>query len=309
MDILVSSLAFLLFTIWYQNCIRNTVPTSSLSLVKYYDVYLITTDEKYQFWQYMNNGAADMADIIGVKYFWRVPDERNLDKQIEIINEAVNNGADALLVAVDEPKLISSAIEDAKARGVEVVYVDAPANEEAITTLSTQNYEAGFIAGQKMISNLDRMGMKGGSIGIISIQDKATTKQREEGFRDALVAESSYIILQTAYTNGEAYNAQLKAEQVINENFDLVGLFGTNEGTSQGVGYAIKANNNRFVGIGFDKSDIAMKLFNEGSLKVIIKQNPYTMGYLGMAEAVAGMLGKDTGPSFINTGFSVLEKE
>jgi ribose transport system substrate-binding protein len=86
-----------------------------------------------------------------------------------------------------------------------------------------------------------------------------------------------------------------------------VGKYRFNVGTSQGVGYAIKANDNRFVGIGFDKSDITMKLFNDGSLKVIINQNPYTMGYHGMAEAIAAVLGKDTGPSFINTGFSVLE--
>jgi ribose transport system substrate-binding protein len=308
-DILVITLAFLLFTIWYQNCIRKTAPASSIPLVKFYDVYLITTDEKYQFWQYVDDGAADMAALTDVGYYWRFPDERNPEKQIELINEAVKDGAHALLVAADDPKLISGAIEDAKARGVVVVYVDAPANEEATTTLSTDNYEAGFVAGQKMISNLDSMGIKSGSIGIISLRDKATTMHREEGFRDALAAEPSYIILQTVYTDGEPDNAQLAAEQVINQNSDLVGLFGTNEGTSEGVGLANKANDNKIVGIGFDKSDITMNLFNEGSLRVIISQNPYTMGYLGMAEAIAAMIGKDTGPSFIDTGFSVLEKE
>ncbi len=308
-DILIILLALLLFIIWDQNYIGKTEPTSSLSLVKYYEVYLITTDEKYQFWQYMNEGAADMAALTGIGYFWRFPDERDPEKQIDIINEAVNQGAEALLVAADDPRLISRAIEDAKARGVEVIYVDAPANEEAITTLSTENYEAGFVAGQRMISYLDSLGIKGGSIGIISIKDKSTTMRREEGFKEAMVGEPSYKILQTVYTNGEPDIAQQAAEQVIDQNVDLVGLFGTNEGTTQGVGNAIKANDNRFVGVGFDKSDITMKLLGDGSLKVIIEQNPYTMGYLGMAEAIAGILGKNTGPSFINTGFSVLEIE
>jgi ribose transport system substrate-binding protein len=88
-----------------------------------------------------------------------------------------------------------------------------------------------------------------------------------------------------------------------------VGLFGTNEGTSEGVGSANKANDNRFVRIGFDKSDVTMALLNGGSLDVIIKQNPYTMGYQGMAEALAALLGKDTGPEIIHTGFSIMEKE
>ena len=50
-----------------------------------------------------------------------------------------------------------------------------------------------------------------------------------------------------------------------------------------------------------------MQLLNDGNLKAIINQNPYTMGYLGMAEAVAAILGKDTGPEYINTGVSVVE--
>lgn len=38
-------------------------------------------------------------------------------------------------------------------------------------------------------------------------------------------------------------------------------------------------------------------------------QNSYTMGFLGMAEAVAAILEKDTGPIYINTGISVLKKD
>ncbi len=250
-----------------------------------------------------------MAALTGVKYFWRYPDERNPDKQITVINNAVDDGAVALLVAADNPKLISGAIEDAKARGVKVIYVDAPANEEAVTTLSTENYEAGFAAGNKMIEYLEGQGMESGSIGIVSIINKSTTMQREEGFRDAFAEKTDYTILKTVYTNGEPYNAQLAAQELINQNSDLVGLFGTNEGTSEGVGYANKAYDNRIVGVGFDKSDITKKLLNEGSLKVIIEQNPYTMGYLGMAEAIASILGKNTGPNFINTGFTILEIE
>ena len=250
-----------------------------------------------------------MATLTGVKYLWRYPDERSTDKQITIINNAVDDGAAALLVAADNPKLISGAIEDAKARGVKVIYVDAPANEEAVITLSTENYEAGFAAGNKMIEYLESQGLESGSIGIVSIINKSTTLQREEGFRDAFAEKTDYTILKTVYTNGEPYNAQLAAQELINQNSNLVGLFGTNEGTSEGVGYANKAYDNRIVGVGFDRSDITKRQLNEGSLKVIIEQNPYTMGYLGMAEAIASILGENTGPSFINTGFTILEKE
>jgi ribose transport system substrate-binding protein len=41
---------------------------------------------------------------------------------------------------------------------------------------------------------------------------------------------------------------------------------------------------------------------------ITIAQNPYTMGYLGMAEALAALKGYDTGPQFINTGVSIITK-
>lgn len=308
-DILVIAFAFILFTVWYQKCIKTTVPASSISLLKYYDVYLITTEEKDQFWQYVNNGAADMAAITGVNYIWKPMKEGTPEEQIRIINDAVDDGAKGLLVVADDPKRISGAIEDAKARGVKVVYVDSPANEEAITTLSTNNYKAGYTAGQKMLSYLSKAGINSGSIGIVNIESKVTTMQREQGFRDAIAAEPGFAVLKTVYTNGEPQKAQQAAEQMINQNKDLVGLFGTNEGTTEGVGSAIKENNNKIIGIGFDRSDMSMRLFNDGSLKAIIKQNPYTMGYLGMAEIVAALLGKDTGPSFLDTGYTVIEKD
>ncbi|MDD3174737.1 MAG: hypothetical protein PHF63_13965 [Herbinix sp.] len=43
-------------------------------------------------------------------------------------------------------------------------------------------------------------------------------------------------------------------------------------------------------------------------MKVIIAQNPYTMGYLGMAQAFAAVKGYNTGPKYLDTGVSVLRK-
>lgn len=308
MDLFVILLALLGFIIWHQNSLAVTKLTT-LTDIKYYKVYLITTDKGFQYWGMINQGASDMAAATGIQYIWDAPDTRSTTKQIEIINKAVEDGANALIIAADDPKWISGPVEDAKARGVKVIYVDTPAYEEAITTLSTDNYQAGILAGKTMISMLNNKGIESGSIGIINLADKANTLLRETGFRDTLSNDGRFKLLDTIYTiNDKPEVTQKAAESVINDNTDLVALFGTSEGTSLGVGYANKAHNNQFIGVGFDKTEDMTKLLNAGSMNAIINQNPYTMGYLGMAEAIAAIFGKNTGPEYIDTGVLVVQE-
>lgn len=307
-DISIIALAFFLFTVWYQNSIKKKAEqASSLKLVRYYEIYLITTDKEYQYWEYLNKGASDMANAIGIRYFWDAPEERNASKQIEVIKNAVDNGADAILVAADDPKKISGVIEDAKARGVKVIYVDSPANEEAITTLATNYYEAGITAGQEMLKVLEESNYSKGSIGIVSVAEKENTDLRERGFRQIIDTDGRFQILDTVYTDGSPMAAQEAAEELIRNTPDLVALLATNEGTTEGVGAAIKVNDNKYIGIGYDRTDVTMQLLRDGNLKIIIEQNPYTMGYLGVAQGVAAIFGRDTGPDYINTGVNVLK--
>lgn len=298
-------LLLMLFVIWHRNSIGKVVQTTSL---QNYTVYLITTERGYEYWETLNQGAADMAALLGVGYVWEAPIERNTYEQIGLINRALERGANALIVAADDPVRVSSVIEDAKARSIPVIYVDTPAYEEALTTLATDNYKAGVIAGQTMLSILDRMGITSGSIGIVNLTLKANTELREMGFREALAQDTRYHVLETMYVESDNPEiTQEAAERIINDNQDLVALYATTEGTTMGIGYAIQANDNRYVGVGYDKTIIMTQLLQDGSLKAVLDQNPYTMGYLGMAQAVAAILGKDTGPEYIDTGITVVE--
>lgn len=306
LDILVIIFAFVLFIVWYDNLKKDAALTNA-SINQFYKIYLITMDKEYQYWDQINQGAIKMADAIGVNYIWDAPEKRDPYLQIEVIKRAVDDGANAILIAADDPKKISNTIEDAKARGVKIIYVDSPANEEAITTLATDNYEAGKLAGQTMLEELQKMAVNSGKLGIISVDpSKENTLLREMGFREVIEADQRFTLLDTAYKNGDPILSEAAAEAMIKDNNNLVGLFGTNEGASEGVGNAIKSLNKNIVGIGFDKTDVMVALLKEGGLKAIVVQNPFTMGYLGIAEAMAALKAKDTGPSYINTGVSIL---
>ncbi len=305
-DILIIMAAFIFFIFWYEKSKSDhTINTASIN--KSYLVFLITMERQSEFWERVNQGSADMARLLNINYQWRAPESLNTDRQIEILNQAVSEGAEAILIAVNDAVRLSEPIREAKAKGVVIIYVDAPAEEEALVTLATNNYEAGRIAGENMVSELELEGIQEGKLGIVSVSlTNRTTILREQGFREVIEADGRFTLIDTAYTLGNPAASQAAAAHMITENTDLVGIFGTNEGSSEGVGNAIQADNNRIVGIGFDRSTRNYELLNKGSFKALIDQNPYTMGYLGMAEANAALEGFDTGPSYINTGVTVL---
>ncbi len=272
-----------------------------------YKIYLITMDKSDQFWEVMDNGAREMASMLGVAYEWDAPLTRDIYKQIQIFNNAVVAGADAILLAASDPLKISSAVEEAKALGVKIIYVDAPAFEEAVTTLATDNYTAGKIAGENMFYELEEFGLTNGSIGIIGVTpENRTTVNREMGFRDYFKLFVRYQILETIYTNGDPELAKQATEKYIRDNPNLVGVFSTNEGSTLGMGYALRDNDINIIGIGFDITPVIQEMIRDNTIKATLVQNPFTMGYLGMAEAVAALRGFDTGPQLINTGVSVV---
>ncbi|ADL04030.1 substrate-binding domain-containing protein [Lacrimispora saccharolytica] len=272
-----------------------------------YKIYLITMDKRDQFWMVMDKGAREMASMLGVTYEWDAPLERDVNKQIQIFNNAVAAGADAIMLAASDPLKISGAVEEAKAKGVKIIYVDAPAFEEAIITLATDNYTAGKIAGENMYYELEAIGVTNGSIGIIGVTpENRTTVNREIGFRDYFESFDRYQILETIYTNGDPELAKQATEKYIEDNSNLVGIFSTNEGSTLGMGYAFRDYDTNIIGIGFDITETIQEMIRDNTIQATLVQNPYTMGYLGMAESVAALRGFDTGPKFINTGVTVV---
>ncbi len=272
-----------------------------------YKIYLITMDKSNQFWMVMDNGAREMASMLGVTYIWNAPLTRNVNRQIQIFHNAVVAGADAIMLAASDPIKISGAVEEAKVKGVKIIYVDAPAFEEAVITLATDNYTAGKIAGENMFYELEAIGVTYGSIGIIGVTpENRTTVNREMGFRDYFKSFDRYQILETIYTNGDPELAKQATEKYIGDNPNLVGIFSTNEGATLGMGYALRENDINIIGIGFDITEIIQEMIKDNTIKAVMVQNPFTMGYLGMAQSIAALRGFDTGPQFINTGVSVV---
>ena len=273
-----------------------------------YKIAVITMDSVDQHWVSLKEGAEEEAKADDVTVDFMAPDVKDDAKQIECINNAVAGGYDALMVAANSEDAVSGALQEAIDAGMKLVYVDSPANVEAEATFSTDNKAAGKTAGEEMIKALEDQGVKDGSIGIVNINNSTNTAiQREAGFREAFEG-TDYELLETQFCEGDAAKAQTIAENYITEG--VVGIYGTNEGASTGVGNAIKASgSDEIIGVGFDKSDTLKGLIEDGYLVCTMAQNPDQMGKLGVQACIKALNGEDLGGEVTDTGVSVLTKE
>ncbi len=272
-----------------------------------HSVYLITMDQMDQHWVNMDKGAQKaVAELGNVTYKWMAPDVKDDAKQIEMINNAIAGGAQAILLAANGPTAVTAALEEAAEAGVKIIYVDSAAEFPALQTLATDNVAASKTAGEAMRKELQAKGITSGVIGVVSVNAAtASTVAREKGFRSAFTG-GAFTILETQYGDGDPARSKDIAANYITQG--AVGIFGTNEGSTVGIGNAIQEAGKAVIGVGFDKSDMIQSLIRGGHLLATMAQNPDVMGYEGVKSAVKALDGGTVSPEYFDTGVTVLDK-
>ena len=284
----------------------SAAPTGDVKPAGDYKIALITMDSIDQHWITLKEGAEKVANELGVELVFMAPNTKDDAQQIEQVNNAVAAGCNAIIVAANGPDAISSALKEAEAAGVKIVYVDSPANVEAEATFSTDNTAAGKTAGETMLKALTDKGITSGKIGIVNVNAAtASCVARENGFRSAFEG-TGFELLETQYGEGDAAKSQGIAENYITQG--VVGIFGCNEGSTNGAGNAVKAAGAEVVCVGFDKSDAILGLIQDGYILATMAQNPDVMGAEGVKAAVAALNGENLGGAVTDTGVSVLTK-
>jgi ribose transport system substrate-binding protein len=269
-----------------------------------FTVALITMDSIDQHWVTLHEGAQRAAEEAGVNLNFMAPARKDDALQIEQVNNAIAAGVDAIVIAANSPDAITGALNAAAQAGILILYVDSPADFPAEATFSTDNRQAGVTAGETMLEALTADGVTEGAIGIISVNPATmSTVLRDEGFRAAFEG-TDFEILETQFADGDAARSQRYAENFIVQG--VVAIFGANEGSTVGVGNAIRAADGAVIGGGFDTSDAIMILIEDGFLLFTMAQDPGNMGYMGIRSAVAALRGVDQGGLVVDTGANVI---
>jgi ribose transport system substrate-binding protein len=270
------------------------------------DIYIpvISKGFQHQFWQAVRLGAEQAAEDYGVTITFEGPEsEAMVDKQVEMVQTALDKDPDALCLAALDATALIPQLEAAQAAGIPVIGFDSGVDSDIpVATAATDNIAAAALAADKMA---ELIGGEGKVAVIVHDQTSRTGIDRRDGFVDRI--ESTYPdieIVSIQYGGGDHLKSTDLAKAILQANPDLKGFFGANEGSIIGVLNAVTEMDmvGQIVVIGYDSGSQQMQAIRDGLQAGAITQNPVGIGYK-CVEAAVKVLNGETVDLVIDTGF------
>ncbi|MFS0779260.1 ABC transporter substrate-binding protein [Neobacillus sp. 3P2-tot-E-2] len=271
-------------------------------------VAVISKGFQHQYWQAVKKGAEQAADDLNVKVTFVGPEtESQVDKQVEMLRNALDKKPDAIGLAALDSKAVLPLLEQAQNKKIPVVAFDSGVEGDIpVATAATDNKAAAALAADKMA---ELIGEKGEVAIVAHDQTSKTGVDRRDGFVDQIKSKYPNIkIVDIQYGAGDQLKSTDAAKAILQAHPNLKGLFGTNEGSAIGVINAVKELNKKSVKvIGFDSGKLQIDAIKGGVMAGAITQNPIAIGYETVKAAVDTLDGKEVSKS-IDTGFFWYDK-
>ena len=259
-----------------------------------YEITTICMALNSDYWHMVEAGAKLAGKELGVKINVIGPNaESDSATQINMVEDAVNNKVDAIVLAPNEPTSLVSAAQTVKNAGIPLVVIDSKLNTDDESLYScfvgTGNIAAGKQGGEFIASKLQ----KGDKVGIIrGLVGQTVHDQRADGAQQAMEAAGLNVVsVQPADSDrGKAVNV---AENMIQSNPDIKAFYATNDDMALGAYQAVAAANLKdVVVVGFDGTFNAMDSIAKGEMSASVAQLPVEEGYQGVVNAVKILKGE-----------------
>lgn len=238
-------------------------------------------------------GAKSVAQQLNAKFSVQGAAEFDVAKQTAVLSAVAADKPDAIMISNTDPKAMIPPLARAKAGGAKIVMIDGDVEDKgiAVSNIQSNNLEGGRLAGAKMGQLL---GGKGSIVVIDNAPGFNLSKQRVDGFKEALKKYPGIKVLPTQYSNNATAKAASITATSAQSNPDVRGVYtvetNNTEGAITGLREAGKSGKVKL--IGYDTSDPIVAALHKGTLDANVVQYPFGEGANGLKTAVAAAQGK-----------------
>ncbi|TVX97323.1 ABC transporter substrate-binding protein [Cohnella terricola] len=270
---------------------------------------LISKGFQHQFWQAVKQGAEKAAKEFDVEITFEGPEtEAQVDKQIEMLQAALDKKPAAIGFAALDSKAATPLLEKAKAANIPVIGFDSGVDSPIpLATAATNNVAAAALAADKMA---ELIGGKGEIALVVHDQTSRTGVDRRDGFKQRIEEKYPDIkIVDIQYGGGDHLKSTDLTKAIIQAHPNIKGIFGSNEGSAIGVVNAITElkKEGQIIVVGYDSGKLQTDAVRSGKMAGAITQNPVGIGYETVKAAVQAAKGQSI-PKAIDTGFLWYDK-
>jgi ABC-type sugar transport system substrate-binding protein len=226
-------------------------------------------------------GAKKAAEELGIDYVFVGPEKADAAKQLDIFNDQVNKGVDAIILAVSDAKAWEKPVQDTQDKGVPVFGFDIGAPNTIWLASGWETVQSGINIGEglaKEIGGNGKVVILTGSLG------SPFLAERQKAIEDTLAKYPGIQLVGVFATEDDYEKALSQCESVLQAHPDLAGFAST---VTTGIPAAAKAVENAKLGgevaiwgvaLGKQNAEYVKKGWVKGALIL----DPAKMTYIGV---------------------------
>lgn len=230
---------------------------------------------------------ADQYDLIinGIK------DERDLNRQVALVDEMIALGVDAIVIAPADSKALVSVLRRAQQAGIVVVNIDNKLDDQIMEEVGVQIPFVGpdNRAGAKLVGDYLATHLQAGDqVGVLEgIRTAFNGQQRRLGFEDAM-NEAGMQIVDSQSAQWEMDQANRIAAAMISERPQLKALLCANDSMALGAMAAVKAagQTGQIAVVGFDNISAIRQAIRDGAVLATADQYADQLAVFGIEYAL-----------------------
>jgi len=241
------------------------------------------------FWDRVKSGAEQAGDDYGVEVTYNSdPDPA---KQSQLIDNAVAQGVDGIVVSMANPDGLQSSIQRAVDSGVPVVTINSGIERSAEFGAITHVGQSETVAGEAVGVQLSEAGLTNA---LCVIQEAGNVGLEERCKAAASTFSGTMANLQVDGTNDAEVKATIKSKLQADATIDGVLTLG-GQYAIDAVG-AVEESGSTATVATFDLSEDVVSAIGDGAILFAVDQQPYVQGFVGVtAVYLRAINGNDLG--------------
>ncbi|MCH9653716.1 MAG: sugar ABC transporter substrate-binding protein [Planctomycetes bacterium] len=220
-----------------------------------------------------------------------IKDERDLSRQVALVEEMVANGVDAIVIAPADSKALVPALRRAREAGVVVINIDNKLDSEI---LKAEKISIPFVgpdnqAGAKKVGTFLASKLKAGDEVVVleGIRTSFNGTQRRLGF-EAAMKEAGVKIVDSQSAQWEMSMANTLVLSMLSEHPNVKAILAANDSMALGALAAVK--NNGKIGevavVGFDNIAAVQQAIRDGQILATADQHGGELAVFGIEHAL-----------------------